>query len=79
MVKIDEKLVDKIAQLEVDALITALSDPVLSKDPSILARVRNFLKDNKLVTTPETPGVAQIKKATIDLPDFSEMDSVIIN
>lgn len=79
MVKVDEKLVDQIAQLEVNALIKALNDPELSKDPAILARARTFLKDNKLVTTPETPGVAQIKKATVELPDFSEMDSVIVS
>ena len=38
-----------------------------------------LLKDNKLVTTPETPGVQQIQKATtVDIPDFDEeSDSVI--
>lgn len=80
MVKVNEELVDKIAELEVQALLTALQDPTLKTDPSILARVRSFLKDNKLVTTPETPGVKHIQKAAIiDIPDFSkESDSVII-
>lgn len=80
MVKVNEELVDKIAELEVQALLTALQDPTMKTDPSILARVRSFLKDNKLVTTPETPGVKQIQKATtIDIPDFSkESDSVIV-
>ena len=80
MVKVKEELVDKIAELEVQSLLLALQDPELRTDPSILARVRSFLKDNKLVTTPETPGVQQIQKATttIDIPDFDEeSDSVI--
>lgn len=79
MVKVKEELVDQIAELEVQALLTALKDPAMRTDPSILARVRNFLKDNKLVTTPETPGVQQIQKATtVDIPDFDEeSDSVI--
>lgn len=80
MVKVNEELVDKIAELEVQALLAALQDPVLKTDSSILARARAFLKDNKLITTPETPGVQQIQKAaTIDIPDFSkESDSVIV-
>lgn len=78
MVKVKEELVDKIAELEVQSLLLALQDPELRTDPSILARVRSFLKDNKLVTTPETPGVQQIQKATVDIPDFDEeSDSVI--
>lgn len=70
MVKVNQELVDKIAELEVDALIKALEDPELRKDPAILARARTFLKDNKLVTTPETPGVAQIRRNTIEIPNF---------
>lgn len=80
MVKVKEALVDQIAELEVQSLLLALQDPELRTDPSILTRVRNFLKDNKLVTTPETPGIKQIKKAatTVDIPDFDEeSDSVI--
>lgn len=79
MVKVKEELVDKIAELEVQSLLLALQDPELRTDPSILARVRSFLKDNKLITTPETPGVQQIQKATtVDIPDFDEeSDSVI--
>ena len=79
MVRVKEELIDKLAQLEINALIEALQDPELCKDPQILARARTFLKDNKLVTTPETPGVQQIQKATtVDIPDFDEeSDSVI--
>lgn len=79
MVKVSEELIDKLAQMEVDALLDALNDPNLRKDPSVLARVRTFLKDNKMVTTPETPGVAKIKKATMTIPEFdNDMDSVVI-
>lgn len=78
MVKVNEELIDDIAQLEVQALIEALKDPELRKDPSILARARSFLKDNKMLTTPETPCVKEIKKATMTIPDFDkDKDSVI--
>lgn len=79
MVKVSEELIDKLAQMEVDALLDALKDPELRKDPSVLARVRSFLKDNKMVTTPETPGVAKIKKATMEIPYFdNEVDGVVV-
>lgn len=79
MVKVKEELIDRLAQLEIDALIEALDDPELRKDPAILARARTFLKDNKMLTQPETPGVAEIKKATMEIPNFDkERDSVII-
>lgn len=79
MVRVKEELIDKLAQLEINALIEALQDPVLCKDPQILARARTFLKDNKMVTQPETPGVNEIKKATMQIPDFDkEQDSVMI-
>ena len=79
MVRVKEELIDRLAQLEINALIEALQDPELCKDPQILARARTFLKDNKMVTQPETPGVQQIQKATtVDIPDFDEeSDSVI--
>lgn len=76
---IDEKLLDELAQLEVGALLDALKDPELRANPSMLARVRNFLKDNKMLTQPETPGVAEIKKATMEIPDFdAERDGTLI-
>lgn len=79
MVRVKEELIDKLAQLEINALIEALQDPELCKDPQILARARTFLKDNKMVTQPETPGVSEIKKATMKIPDFDkEQDSVMI-
>lgn len=78
MVKVKEELIDDSAQLEVQALIEALKDPELRKDPSILARARSFLKDNKMMTTPDTPCVQEIKKATMTIPDFDkDKDSVI--
>lgn len=79
MVKIKEELIDKLAQLEVTALIEALENQEMRKDPQILARARTFLKDNKMLTQPETPGVSEIKKATMQIPDFDkEQDGVMI-
>lgn len=79
MVKLPEEVLDKLAVLEVDALTDALENPELRQNPAILARVRNFLKDNKLQTTPETPGVDNIKKVKIDIPSFDDdTDGIIV-
>lgn len=70
---VDEKLLDEIAQLEVTALLEGLKDPEMRKNPSFLEKVRKFLAQNKLQTTPETPGVRQIQKATEEIPNFNEV------
>lgn len=70
---VDEKLLDEIAQLEVTALLEGLKDPEMRKNPSFLEKVRKFLAQNKLQTTPETPGVRQIQRATEEIPNFNEV------
>ena len=74
MPKIDGALVDQIAQLEVDALLEGLNDPELRRNPAFLDKVRKFLKENQLQTTPETPGVAELmkKQKTTEIPIFEE-------
>ena len=71
MAKIDEALIDKIACLEVDALLEGLNDPELRKNPAFLDKVRKFLKENDL----KTPGVQQLMKRqeTTDIPIFDEV------
>lgn len=78
MTKIDSSLIDQIAQLEVDALLEGLSDPELRKNPAFLDKVRKFLKENNLETTPETPGVEQLikKQTTVDIPIFDEVKHI---
>lgn len=78
MAKVDLALIDQMAQLEVDALLEGLQDPELRKNPAFLDKVRKFLKENDLRTTPETPGVAAIQKqVTTAIPIFDEVkDSV---
>ena len=68
--QIDEKLLDKLAIGEVNALLEGLDDPELRRNPAFLAKVREFLKQNKLQTTPETQGVQKIQKAVEDIPTF---------
>ena len=46
--QIDEKLLDKLAIGEVNALLEGLDDPELRRNPAFLAKVREFLKQNKL-------------------------------
>lgn len=70
---IQEQLLDQIAELEVKALLEGLQDPELKRNPSFLEKVRKFLAQNKLQTTPETPGVAQIQRATEEIPNFNEV------
>ena len=70
---VDEQLLDEIAKLEVTALLECLRDPEMRKNPSFLEKVRKFLAQNKLQTTPETPGVHQIQKVTEEIPNFNEV------
>lgn len=74
MPKINGAIIDQIAQLEVDALLNGLTDPELKRNPAFLDKVRRFLKENQLQTTPETPGVAELlkKQQTTDIPIFKE-------
>lgn len=74
MPKINSAIIDQIAQLEVDALLDGLTDPELRRNPAFLDKVRRFLKENQLQTTPETPGVAELMKRqqTTDIPIFKE-------
>lgn len=74
MTKIDAKLIDTIAELEVNALLEGLQDTNLRKNPAFLDKVRKFLKENNMQTTPETKGVAELKKqATEVIPIFKDM------
>lgn len=66
--KIDQELLDKIAELEVEALIDGLHDEELRRTPTFLEKVRRFLKDNKLETTPEL--AIEVKKETHEIPVF---------
>lgn len=68
--QIDEKLLDKLAIGEVNALLEGLDDPELRRNPAFLAKVREFLKHNKLQTTPETQGVHKIQKVVEEIPTF---------
>ena len=70
---VDEQLLDEIAKLEVTALLEGLKDPEMRKNPTFLEKVRKFLAQNKLQTTPETPGVHQIQKVTEEIPNFNEV------
>ena len=68
--QIDEKLLDKLAIGEVNALLEGLDDPELRRNPAFMAKVREFLKQNKLQTTPETQGVHKIQKVVEEIPTF---------
>lgn len=74
MPKINGAIIDQMAQLEVDALLDGLTDPELRRNPAFLDKVRRFLKENQLQTTPETPGVAELlkKQQTTEIPIFKE-------
>jgi len=68
--KIKEELLDEMAKLEVKALLKGLEDPELSRSPAFLAKVREFLKQNDLKTTPETSGVRVLQEEAMDIPVF---------
>ena len=75
---IEQKLLDEIATLEVQALKEGLEDPEMRRNPSFLEKVRKFLVQNNLKTTPETKGVRDIQSASEQIPDFPQ-DEVTIN
>lgn len=66
-VKVDQELIDKIARLEVDSLIEGLNDEELRTNPQFLAKVRQFLKENDVVTTMEEEK-RQIKTDMLGIP-----------
>jgi len=72
MAKVNKALIDRMAELEVAALLDGLNDEEMRKNPSFLEKVRKFLSQNDLVTTPETPGVAAIKKLNTEIPVFED-------
>lgn len=74
MAKIDQKMLDLLASLEVDALLEGLQDPEIRKNPSFLEKVRKFLKDNQLVTTPETHNVKRLQKEVAEIPIFNDLE-----
>ena len=66
-VKVDKELMDTIARLEVDSLIEGLNDEELRANPQFLAKVRQFLKENDVVTTMEEEK-RQIKTDMLGIP-----------
>lgn len=72
MSKIDPKTLDLLAELEVTALLEGLQDEELKKNPAFLEKVRKFLSQNKLVTTPKTPGVKKIQQHQESIPVFDD-------
>ena len=75
--KVELDLIDEIAQLEVEALLEGLKDPDMRRNPAFLEKVRKFLNQNKLQTTPETDGVSEMQKVVEDIPEFPKVVSVI--
>lgn len=71
-VKISQELIDKLATMEVSALLEGLSDPDLCANPAFLAKVRQWLKDNEIMTSAELEGSKQIKKSVKDIPNILE-------
>ena len=66
-VKVDKELMGTIARLEVDSLIEGLNDDELRTNPQFLAKVRQFLKENDVVTTMEEEK-RQIKTDMLGIP-----------
>lgn len=75
--KVELDLIDEIAQLEVEALLEGLKDPEMRRNPAFLEKVRKFLNQNKLQTTPETDGVAEMQKITEEIPEFPKVVNII--
>ena len=70
---IPQELIDRLATEEVQALLEVLDDEEQRKNPSLLAKVRQFLKDNDFNTTVEIEGVKEVKQEASKIPDFMEL------
>ena len=66
-------MIDLLAGLEVETLLEGLQDEELRKNPHFLAKVRSFLKDNKVMTKDELDGVKAIKKDIEDIPNIEDL------
>lgn len=66
--QIKPEILDQLAELEVDALLEGLQAPETRLNPSFLEKVRRFLRDNKLETTPEL--AIEVKQETHEIPVF---------
>lgn len=71
---IDKEILDMIAEMEARSLLEGLEDPNLRRNPAFLEKVRKFLSQNRLQTTPETPGVKGIQKASTEIPIFEDVE-----
>lgn len=69
MTKVKEEVIDEIAILEAESLLEGLKDEEMRKNPSFLEKVRKFLKENDLKTTPETLP-ADWQKQVEKIPEF---------
>ena len=72
-IHIPQEIIDALATEEAKALMEGLQDPELRANPAFLAKVRQFLKDNNFLTTPETKGVKEIKRDVSHIPTFMEL------
>ncbi len=76
MAKVELDLIDEIAKLEVEALLEGLKDPEMRRNPAFLEKVRKFLNQNKLQTTPETDGISEMQKVVEEIPEFPKVVSI---
>lgn len=69
-INLPQELIDQLAQGEADALLEGLRDPEMRKSPAFLAKVRQFLKDNDIISTAEIEGMNHIKREVSKIPDL---------
>lgn len=74
--KLPQELLDRLAQGEVDALLDGLQDEELRRNPSFLAKVRQFLKDNDMIATPKVEGLHLVKREASQIPNLIGEDDV---
>lgn len=70
---ISQELLEQLAQGEAQALLEGLNDENLSKNPAFLAKVRQFLKDNDVITSTEMEETQSLKDKVMNIPDLKSM------
>ena len=71
-IKISQKLLDEIADLEAQAIVDGLRDPNLSRTPAFLEKVRKFLKDNNILTASDDMSVTKVVGAIQEIPNLDK-------
>lgn len=72
--RVSEDILNKIAELEQQALIDGLQNEEIRYNPKFLANVRTFMKDNQLLVDPTPVLLVADQTPRKELPIFEDIE-----